>query len=71
MKYGSRSQEQWHMLLIPHSGGRGRGRQISAFEARLVYRISSGQPGLHRETVSQKNRKGRRKEGPGSDGTHL
>jgi hypothetical protein len=35
----------------------GRGRQISEFEARLVYRVTSGQPRLHRETLSQKKRK--------------
>jgi hypothetical protein len=35
----------------------GRGRWISEFEASLVYRMSSGQPGLHRETLSQKKKK--------------
>ena len=35
--------------------GRGRGRQISEFEASLVYRVP-GQPGLHRETLSQKTK---------------
>jgi hypothetical protein len=32
----------------------GRGRRISEFEASLVYRVILGQPGLHRETLSQK-----------------
>jgi hypothetical protein len=32
----------------------GRGGQISEFEASLVYRVSSGQPGLYRETLSRK-----------------
>jgi hypothetical protein len=35
----------------------GRGRQISDFEASLVYRVSSGQPGIHREMLSQKPNK--------------
>jgi hypothetical protein len=39
----------------------GRSRWISEFEASLVYRVSSGQPGLHRETLSQKNRKKEKK----------
>jgi hypothetical protein len=34
----------------------GRGRQISEFEASLVY----GQPGLHRKTLSQKDKKKRK-----------
>jgi hypothetical protein len=43
------------MPLIPalesqHLGGRG--RQISEFKASLIYRVP-GQPGLHRETLSQ------------------
>jgi hypothetical protein len=33
----------------------GRGRQISEFEASLVYRVP-GQPGLHRETMSRKTK---------------
>jgi hypothetical protein len=33
----------------------GRGRQISEFEASLVYKVP-GQPGLHRETLSQKKK---------------
>jgi hypothetical protein len=35
-------------LLSQHLGGRG--RQISESEANLFYRVSPGQPGLHRET---------------------
>jgi hypothetical protein len=35
----------------------GRGRWISEFEASLVYRVVPGQPGLYRETLSQKNKK--------------
>jgi hypothetical protein len=34
----------------------GRGRWISEFEARLVYKVP-GQPGLHRETLSRKTKK--------------
>jgi hypothetical protein len=32
----------------------GQGRKISELEASLVYRMSPGQPGLHRETLFQK-----------------
>jgi hypothetical protein len=46
------------MLLIPALG---RGRQISEFEASLVYKVSPGQPGLHRETLSSKNQKPKKK----------
>jgi hypothetical protein len=41
----------------------GRGRQISEFEASLVYKVSSGQPGLHRETLSWKKKKKEKKGG--------
>jgi hypothetical protein len=34
----------------------GRGKQISEFEASLVYRMSLGQLGLYRETLSQKTK---------------
>jgi hypothetical protein len=34
----------------------GRGRQISEFEANLVYRVNSRTAGLHRETLSQKTK---------------
>jgi hypothetical protein len=34
----------------------GRGRRISEFEASLVYSLVPGQPGLHRETLSRKNK---------------
>jgi hypothetical protein len=34
----------------------GQGSQISEFEAGLVYRISPGQPGLYRETLSRKTK---------------
>jgi hypothetical protein len=34
----------------------GRGRQISEFEASLVYRVP-GQPGLYREILSRKTKK--------------
>jgi hypothetical protein len=33
------------------------GRRISEFKASLVYRVSSGQPELHRETLSRKKKK--------------
>jgi hypothetical protein len=35
----------------------GRGRQISEFKANLIYRMSSRQPGLHRETLSHEKKK--------------
>jgi hypothetical protein len=35
----------------------GRGKQISDFEANLVCKGSSGQPGLHKETLSQQTNK--------------
>jgi hypothetical protein len=38
-----------------HLGGRG--RRISEFEASLVYKVSSRTARLHRETLSQKNKK--------------
>ena len=34
----------------------GRGRQIFEFEASLVYRVSSRQPGLHREILKKQNK---------------
>jgi hypothetical protein len=34
----------------------GRGRQISEFEASLVYRVSSRALGLYRETLSRKKK---------------
>jgi hypothetical protein len=44
-------------------GGWGwRGRQISEFKATLVYKVSSGQPGLHRETLSQKTKNQKNKQ---------
>jgi hypothetical protein len=39
----------------------GRGRWISEFEASLVYRVP-GQPGLRRETLSQKNKTKQKKQ---------
>ena len=41
------------MPLIPALGGRG--KWISEFEASMVYRVSPGQPGLHRGNQSPKN----------------
>jgi hypothetical protein len=38
----------------------GGGRWISEFKASLVYRVP-GQPGLHRETLSQKTKKKKKK----------
>jgi hypothetical protein len=35
----------------------GRGRRISEFKASLVYKVVPGQPGIYRETLSQKNKK--------------
>jgi hypothetical protein len=54
-------QIDWNRKYLPGHGGAhlrsqhlgGRGRQISDFEASLVYRVP-GQPGLHRETLSWK-----------------
>lgn len=42
----------WYTLLIP---ARGRQRQVDLFEfeASVIYRASSGQPGLHRDPVSK------------------
>jgi hypothetical protein len=40
----------------------GRGRWISEFEASLVYKVSSGQPGLQRNPVSKKQ-KNKKREG--------
>jgi hypothetical protein len=43
----------WCMLLIQHSGGRG--RQISEFEASLVYKVSSRTArDIQRNPVSEK-----------------
>jgi hypothetical protein len=51
-------EKSWVAVVVrtfnPSTQG-GRGRQISGFEARLVYKAWSiilGQPGLHRETLS-------------------
>jgi hypothetical protein len=68
------------VALIPHfnstlgrqeqaGAGRDRGRQRQAglcqFEASLVYKVSPGQPGLHREILSSNTKKGKnRKEKP-------
>jgi hypothetical protein len=40
----------------------GRGRQISEFKASLVYKVSSGQPRLHREKEKRKRKKKKEKE---------
>jgi hypothetical protein len=49
------AEQWWHIPLIPaleHSGGRG--RQISEFEASLVYRVSSRTAGvIQRNPVSE------------------
>jgi hypothetical protein len=42
------ARQWWPMLLIPALGSRG--RQISEFEASLVYRVSSRTARLYRET---------------------
>jgi hypothetical protein len=39
----------------------GRGRWISELEASLVYKVVPGQPGLYRETLSQKKKKKKKK----------
>jgi hypothetical protein len=49
------TRQWWPRLESQHSGGRG--RRISELEASLVYRVSPGQPGLHRETLSRKKKK--------------
>jgi hypothetical protein len=46
------------MPLIPALGDRG--RRISEFEASLVYRVSPGQPGLYRETLSRKTKQNKK-----------
>jgi hypothetical protein len=40
----------------------GRDRRISKFEASLVYKVSSGQPGLYRETLSRKTKQNKIKQ---------
>jgi hypothetical protein len=45
---------------VPQLSG-GRSRQISEFEASLVYKVSSRKPGLHRETLSRKKKKKKKK----------
>jgi hypothetical protein len=50
------------IIIFPKLFGlRGRGRRISEFEASLVYRVSSGQPGLQRETLPQKQKQTNKK----------
>jgi hypothetical protein len=39
-----------------HAYNPSRGRQIFAFQASLVYRMSSGQPELYKETMSPKTK---------------
>jgi hypothetical protein len=51
IKHSSSAQRDGARLQSQHLGGRG--RCISKFEASLVYRVSSGQPGPHRETLSR------------------
>jgi hypothetical protein len=43
--------------VVVHTFNLRRMREISKFKASLVYRASSGQPGLHRETLSQRKKK--------------
>jgi hypothetical protein len=50
----------WHVPLIS-ALGRQRQGDLCKLEASLVYRVSLGQPGLHRETLSRE-REGRREE---------
>jgi hypothetical protein len=47
----------------------GRGRQISEFEASLVYRVSSRI--ASKERKKEREREEKRKEGPGGGGTRL
>lgn len=49
-----RGLEWWHMPLF--SSLRRQQSDICESEARLVYIVSSGQPGLCRETLSKKNK---------------
>jgi hypothetical protein len=54
LKKTTKSGQLWRMPLIP-STGRGRGRQISEFEASLVYRMSSRTArAIQRNPVSKK-----------------
>jgi hypothetical protein len=53
------SGQWWRTPLIPALRG-DRGRWISEFEASLIYRVQ-GQPGLHRETLSQEEEKKKKK----------
>jgi hypothetical protein len=62
-KGGEWDSLQWSLEMAnglkgnPSTRGRGRGRRVSEFEASLVYRVSPGQPGLHRENLSRKTKK--------------
>jgi hypothetical protein len=48
------------ILLVPTLWGRG----ISEYEASLIYRGSSGQPGLHRETPDLRNNNNKTPQNP-------
>jgi len=50
----------WSMPLIP-ALGRQRQVDLCEFEVSLVYKVSPGQPGLHRETLSQEDQMGKQK----------
>jgi hypothetical protein len=54
---GGTEAKQW---VMAHAFSPSRDRQISEFEASLVYRVP-GQQRLHRETLSQKDKEEKRK----------
>jgi hypothetical protein len=54
--YKGRNNAFFHQEVVAHTFSPtplGRQRQANLFKASLVYRVSSPQPGLHRETLSQ------------------
>jgi hypothetical protein len=53
-------EKTWSWAVVVHAFN-SRGRWISVFEASLVYRVSPGQPGLHRETLSRKKQTNKKK----------
>jgi hypothetical protein len=49
-------RQAWWYMPLTLAFWRQRQADICEFEASLFYRSSSGQPGLHRETLSQKEK---------------
>jgi hypothetical protein len=62
-KSGTEAGRWWFMPLIPaHGSSRGRGRQISEFEASLVYRVSSRTARAIQRNLVSKNQKNKTKQ---------